>query len=120
VLPARITVWYHGLRYTLDLERCRRALVAREVEGIDVMESVAKAAGVRPSTASLFFAGHPPSLAATLRILAVLRVGFHGVARLHPEDGGDDLDGWSGVGVQSRPEPRLPELGTAVKLEATG
>jgi hypothetical protein len=79
--PRSVTVWYRDVPYTLDLTACRRALVARQVEGeLDSMDSLAQAAGVSRSTASRFFAGHVTSLAVTLRMLGVLRLEFEQVA----------------------------------------
>ena len=73
---------YRGVPYTLDLTRCRRALVQRQVEGeLATMEALARAAGTSRSTASRFFGGRAVSLATTLRILAALRVEFNYVAR---------------------------------------
>jgi transcriptional regulator with XRE-family HTH domain len=117
--PVEVTVWYRGLPYTLDLVRCRRALVERQVEGgLDTMESLAQAVGISRSTASRYFAGRQTSLTVTLRILEVLGLTFNDVARLDPDDGGgDDTEGPSGVGARSRPQPRPPESGTAVELE---
>ena len=84
--PAHVTVSYRGLPYTLDLAKCRRALVFRQVEGeLDSIESLAAAVGVSRSTASRFFSGRPTSLAVTLKILAVLRLKFEDVAQ--PEVG---------------------------------
>ncbi|HKF78719.1 MAG TPA: helix-turn-helix transcriptional regulator [Candidatus Dormibacteraeota bacterium] len=81
VRPKQVTVWYRGIPYTLDLERCRRALVWRQVEGeLDSMESLAAAIGISRSTASRFFSGRATSLGVTLRILGALRLGFEEVA----------------------------------------
>jgi transcriptional regulator with XRE-family HTH domain len=80
--PREVIVWYRGASYVLDLERCRRALVMRQVEGeLDNMNSLARAVGVSRSTASRFFSGRSTSLAVMLRILAVLRLSFEDVAR---------------------------------------
>ena len=80
--PQRVTVSYRGLAYELDLVRCRRALVHRQVEGaLDSMESLAKAVGISRSTASRFFSGRPTSLAVTLRLLDKLGLTFGEVAR---------------------------------------
>jgi hypothetical protein len=79
--PKETTVWYRGLPYTLDLVRCRRALVRRQVEGeLDSMNSLAVAVGISRSTATRFFSGRPTSLAVMLRILGVLRLRFEEVA----------------------------------------
>lgn len=85
--PKEVTVWYRGIPYTLDLMRCRRALVARQVEGqLDSMESLANAVGISRSTASRFFSGRPTSLAVTLKILEALHLTFDDVATPDPED----------------------------------
>jgi hypothetical protein len=79
--PTQVTVWYRGIPYTLDLVRCRRALVQRQVEGLlDSMESLARAVGISRSTASRFFSGRPTSLAVTLKILEALHLTFEDVA----------------------------------------
>jgi transcriptional regulator with XRE-family HTH domain len=86
--PKQVTVWYRGIPYTLDLVRCRRALVQRQVEGeLDSMESLADAVGISRSTASRFFSGRPTSLAVTLKILGSLRLTFDEVAKSEPGDG---------------------------------
>jgi transcriptional regulator with XRE-family HTH domain len=85
--PRQVTVWYRGIPYTLDLVCCRRALVARQVEGqLDSMESLARAVGISRSTASRFFSGRPTSLAVTLKILDVLQLTFEEVAAPVVED----------------------------------
>jgi transcriptional regulator with XRE-family HTH domain len=67
--------------YNIDLAKCRRALVLRQVEGeLDSMESLAEAVGVSRSTASRFFSGRPTSLAVTLKILGALHLEFEEVA----------------------------------------
>ena len=59
--PRQVTVWYRGIPYTLDLVRCRRALVSRQVDGdLDSMESLANTVGISRSTASRFFSGRRP------------------------------------------------------------
>jgi transcriptional regulator with XRE-family HTH domain len=80
--PRSVIVWYRGLAYELDLVRCRRALVQRQVEGeLDSMESLANAVGISRSTASRYFSGRPASLAVTVRILDKLGLKFDDVAR---------------------------------------
>jgi len=80
--PSASTLVYRGVPYTLDLARCRRALVQRQVEGeLATMEALAAAADISRSTASRFFGGCAVSLDTTLRILAALRVEFNDVAR---------------------------------------
>jgi transcriptional regulator with XRE-family HTH domain len=89
--PRQARVHYKGLPYVLDLVRCRRALVERQVEGdLDSMESLAVAVGISRSTASRFFSGRATSLAVTLRILDALHLKFEEVARLEddPEPAG--------------------------------
>lgn len=84
--PNQTTVVYRGIPYTIDLARCRRALVWRQVEGeLDSMESLATAVGISRSTASRFFAGRSTSLAVTLRILDALHLKFEDVATPLPE-----------------------------------
>src|SRR5215471_14955408 len=79
--PRTVTVWFRGIPYQLDLVRCRRALVDRQVDGeLDSMESLANGVGISRSTASRFFSGRPTSLAVTLRILAALKLKFEDVA----------------------------------------
>jgi transcriptional regulator with XRE-family HTH domain len=85
--PKQVTVWYRGIPYTLDLVRCRRALVNRQVEGkLDSMESLANAVGISRSTASRFFSGRPTSLAVTLKILEALNLPFEEAATPVMED----------------------------------
>jgi transcriptional regulator with XRE-family HTH domain len=80
--PDRITTTYRGIAHTLDLARCRRALVDRQVEGrLDTMEALASAAGISRSTVSRFFSGRRTSLAVTLRILHVLGLPFEAAAQ---------------------------------------
>jgi hypothetical protein len=108
--PKSVKVWYRGIPYLLDLVRCRRALVARQVEGdLDSMESLANAVGISRSTASRFFSGRPTSLAVTLKILDALHLAFTDVAK--PVDGDDDADGASGVSAPPPRSPRLPQGG---------
>jgi hypothetical protein len=85
--PKEATVLYRGIPYTLDLVRCRRALVRRQVEGeLDSMTGLANAVGISRSTATRFFSGRTTSLAVTLKILGVLRLRFEDVARPAGED----------------------------------
>src|SRR5439155_12455812 len=80
--PKEVQVRYRGIPYLLDLVRCRRALVNRQVEGeLDSMESLANAVGISRSTATRFFGGRPTSLAVTLKILDTLHLTFADVAR---------------------------------------
>jgi hypothetical protein len=87
--PTTTTVVYREIPYTLDLEACRRALVAREVRGEPAsLEDVADSVGVSRSSVSRFFAGRGTSLSMTLRILAALRLDFSDVAS--PVSAGDN------------------------------
>jgi transcriptional regulator with XRE-family HTH domain len=105
--PRQVIVWYRGIEYTLDLIRCRRALVDRQVEGrLDSMESLAVVVGISRSTASRFFSGRPTSLAVTLKILAALGLRFDEVAR--PLADTEDTDDAAGSGVRLGPAPRGP------------
>jgi hypothetical protein len=79
--PRQVRVSFRGIPYALDLVQCRRALVARQVDGdLDDMESLANAAGISRSTASRFFSGRPTSLTVMLKILEVLHLKFDEVA----------------------------------------
>ena len=79
--PARIEVRYRGIPYTLDLQRCRRALVERQVEGeFASLEALASLIGISRSTVSRFFAGRSTSLSVTLKVLGALRLRFEDVA----------------------------------------
>jgi hypothetical protein len=79
--PREAIVWYRRVPYRLDLVRCRRALVHRQIEGaLDSMWSVALEAQCSRSTASRFFNGRSTSLGITLRILAALKLEFDEVA----------------------------------------
>jgi hypothetical protein len=106
--PATVTVWYRGIPYSLNLVRCRRALVDRQVAGeLDSMESLAKAVGVSRSTASRFFSGRGTSLTVTLAILKVLKLRFDDVAKpQREEDAGDEPEGDNSVGIPSLPKPK--------------
>jgi hypothetical protein len=85
--PKQVAVWYRGIPYTLDLVRCRRALVQRQIEGkLDSMESLARTVGISRSTASRFFSGRQTSLTVTLNILTALRLEFDEVATPVVED----------------------------------
>jgi transcriptional regulator with XRE-family HTH domain len=85
--PKQVTVWYRGIPYMLDLVRCRRALVVRQVEGrFDSMEGLARTVGVSRSTVSRFFSGRPTSLTVTLKLLDALNVPFEEVATSVVED----------------------------------
>jgi transcriptional regulator with XRE-family HTH domain len=85
--PRRVSVRYRGCRYSLNLVRCRRALVDCQVKGeFDSMEQLAEAVGVSRSTASRFFSGRPTSLAVTKRVLDALRLKFEDVLTPGSED----------------------------------
>lgn len=87
VRPRFVTVWYRDVPYALDLARCRRALVERQVEGdLNSLMELAKRADISRSTASRFFNGRATSLAVTLSILGVLHLEFEEVATLVVED----------------------------------
>jgi len=119
--PREVTVWYRGIPYLLNLVICRRALVARQVEGIlDSMESLAKAVGISRSTASRFFSGKPTSLAVTLKILQALHLTFDDVAQpVNEQDErlrvvGPDDGNLARNGAQPATDPRKPgDLDTA-------
>jgi len=106
--PRTVTVQFRGIPYQLDLVRCRRALVDRQVDGdLDSMESLAVAVGISRSTASRFFSGRPTSLTVTLKILAVLKLKFENVARpVADQDSGDGpAGGTAGATASRRPLP---------------
>ena len=87
--PRKVTVWYRGIPYSLNLVRCRRALVDCQVRGeVESMERLADAVGISRSTASRFFSGRPTSLAVTKRMVAALHLTFGDV--LTPETEADD------------------------------
>jgi hypothetical protein len=78
--PRDVIVRYRGMPYRLDLGRCRRALVLRQVDGhFDNMESLAQVIGCSRSTVSRFFSGRNTSLSVTLRLLRALRLSFEDV-----------------------------------------
>jgi transcriptional regulator with XRE-family HTH domain len=86
--PRKVTVWYRGIPYSLDLVRCRRALVDCQVKGdFESMEELAQAVGISRSTASRFFSGRPTSLAVTKRILDALHLTFVDVLTPETEQG---------------------------------
>ena len=75
--PRKVTVWYRGIPYSLNLVRCRRALVDCQVKGeFESMEELATAVGISRSTGSRFFSGRPTSLAVTKRMLGALHLTF--------------------------------------------
>jgi transcriptional regulator with XRE-family HTH domain len=119
--PKAVTVYYRGIPYVLDLVRCRRALVERQVHGgLDSMESLAETVGISRSTASRFFSGKPTSLTVTLRILEILKLRFDDVAR--PKSDQDDAADSSG-GVGAMLPMQTPPGGSgnaAIHLHRTG
>jgi hypothetical protein len=111
-----VRVWYKGLPYVLDLVRCRRALVERQVDGeVDSMENLAAVVAISRSTASRFFSGRPTSLAVTLRILDALHLKFEEVAR--PEDDQDDSEGPASVCARPKPGPYRPTRELSLRLD---
>jgi hypothetical protein len=108
--PRFATVWYRGIPYQLDLVRCRRALVDRQVEGgLNSMGSLAREVGKNRSTASRFFSGRPTSLTVTLKVLGALHLTFEEVAR--PLDDQDNTDGPSSTAPPANPSPPRPQPG---------
>jgi hypothetical protein len=119
--PKQVIVFYRGAPYKLDLVRCRRALVMRQVEGeLDNMNSLARAVGVSRSTASRFFSGKSTSLAVTLRILTVLRLAFEEVAlpASDQDDGGGSTDSVDGTGAAPIAPDNTPSV--VLRLEQSG
>jgi transcriptional regulator with XRE-family HTH domain len=117
--PTQVEVWYRGIPYLLDLVRCRRALVQRQIEGeLDSMESLAQAVGISRSTASRFFSGRPTSLTVTLKILEALKLKFDEVAQPIGEGsrGADDTEGMAGAAVVARPRPSSWPGGAVAEL----
>ncbi len=85
--PRKVTVWYRGIPYSLNLVRCRRSLVDCQVRGdFESMEQLADAVGISRSTASRFFSGRPTSLAVTKKILDALHLKFEDVLTPETED----------------------------------
>jgi hypothetical protein len=119
--PRTVTVFYRGIPYDLDLVRCRRALVDRQVEGgLDSMESLAVAVGISRSTASRFFSGRATSLTVTLKILEVLKLRFDDVAR--PKSDEDEAADPRG-GATAKPPTRKPQGGLVsadIRIHRTG
>lgn len=109
--PREVTVSYRGIPHTLNLVRCRRALVERQVEGeLDSMESLARAVGVSRSAASRFFSGRQTSLTVALRILEALRLKSEDVARPHAGD--QDFPETRSSAANGSPQPpRSPRPG---------
>jgi hypothetical protein len=76
----RATVHFRGIRYDMDIDVCRRALVRCQVAGdLDSLQALAEATGRSRSTASRFFAGRPVSLAVALAVLDRLNLQFNDV-----------------------------------------
>ena len=85
--PKRVGVRYRGVPYSLNLVRCRRALVDCQVRGeFDSMEELGNNVGVSRSTVSRFLAGRPTSLSVTKRILDALHLKFSDVLTPEIED----------------------------------
>lgn len=115
--PRRVKAWYHGIPYSLDLVRCRRALVDRQVEGdLNSMERLADVVGISRSTASRFFSGRPTSLVVTLQILDALHLKFDDVARPETEDD-DEPNGAGELPVTPRLRPSGGRDGEATRPE---
>jgi hypothetical protein len=114
-------VFYRGIPYDLDLVRCRRALVDRQVEGgLDSMESLAVAVGISRSTASRFFSGRATSLTVTLKILEVLKLRFDDVARPRSDE---DEAADPRAGAAAKPPTRKPQGGPGnadIRIHRTG
>lgn len=105
--PKTVVVWYRGIPYWLDLVRCRRALVDRQVQGdLDSMESLANAVEISRSTASRFFSGRATSLTITLKILKELRIEFIDVVT--PVEDRGDPEGTTGARSVGPPAPGRP------------
>jgi len=103
--PRQVTVSYRGIPHVLDLVRCRRALVDRQVEGgLDSLEGLAQEVGISRSTTSRFFSGKLTSLAVTLRVLDALHLTLHEVATL--VDDGDAGTTTSDGTATSAPHPQ--------------
>ena len=111
-------MFYRDIAYQLNLVRCRRALVDRQVEGdFDSMESLANEVGVSRSTGSRFFSGRPTSLTVTLRILAALHLRFEDVARpVADREEASDAGGTAGIGAKLRSKPDGGRDGAAPRL----
>jgi transcriptional regulator with XRE-family HTH domain len=106
--PRTVRGWYRGIPYTLDLVRCRQALVESQVAGkFDNSERLADACGISRSTVSRYFSGRPTSLSVTLKILGALGLTFDQIARPVSEQ---DEDGPAPV-APSR--PRAPSPGSS-------
>ncbi len=81
--PDSVAVWYRDIAYDLNLMKCRRALIERQVEGeLSSMEGLAESIGISRSTTSRFFSGRATSLAVTLKILTKLGLKFEQVATM--------------------------------------
>jgi hypothetical protein len=92
--PRTVIVPYRSVPYELDLVRCRRALVDRQVAGdFETMVELTGPVGISRSTASRFFAGRRTSLAVTLNILKALHLKFEDVAKPAPLQEGENVTG---------------------------
>ncbi len=117
--PKYSEAWYRGLPYRLDLVKCRRGLVARQVDGdLDSMQSMADACGISRSTASRFFSGRATSLTVTLKILEALHLTFEEIATPVRDDDESESGGPSAAGARIAPAPRKPGPGTGLRFTA--
>jgi hypothetical protein len=81
--PSEVIVSYRGVRYVLDLLRCRKALVRCQMEGrFDTTEQLGELIKASRSTISRFFAGRPTSLVVTRKIVLALGLQLDDVMRL--------------------------------------
>lgn len=84
----RPIVFFRGIAYEMHDERCREALIRRQVDGqLDSIQGMAEELGISRSTASRFFSGKPGSLTITLLILGRLGLRFDEVFRRVDLDG---------------------------------
>src|SRR5262249_52788594 len=85
--PRRVSVRYRGVPYSLNLVRCRRALVDCHVRGDFVsMEELADKVRVSRGTASRLFTARPTSLVVTKKIRDALGLTFADVVKPESED----------------------------------
>src|SRR5256885_2891277 len=93
--PSEVIVVYRGIRFTLDLLRCRKALVRCQMEGkFDTTQELSGLVKISRSTASRFFSGRPTSLPVTRKIVTELGLRLDDVLRpVDPGDGPRVADG---------------------------
>lgn len=93
--PSEVIVSYRGIRYVLNLLRCRKALVRCQMEGkFDTTEQLGDLIKASRSTISRFFAGRPTSLVVTRKIVAALGLQLDDVMTpVDPEEGTDAAGG---------------------------